>query len=576
MLFIIVVFIFVSLVSSFQKYYTSNRISILNMAKRSSTSPTNSKKKSKSITNGIILDNGLEIIHPSFAPEGFNKTRARLIAPISSLTNSSSDFGNSNGQCVIYWMSRDQRLFDNYALLYAQGLAQNRSVPLKIVFNLYNTPNLAWGTMRAYGFMLRGLEEVEKDAREHNIPFHLLTGDVCENIPSFAQEHKAIAVVTDLMPLRHSIQSVNTIGETLRDTSIPVVQVDAHNIVPIWVASPKCEYGARTIRPKITKALPTWLRPFPTVIKQDKILLSKHSESNSIEGEDVTKDALPARINWNEIRSNLKVDHAVPEVSWLTPGYAAGMSRLDTFLSTRIRQFSEKRNDPNEDVASNLSPYFHFGQISVQRCISELKSRKIAGEGADSFIEEAVVRRELSDNFCFYNANYDSIEGAYPWAKETLALHSSDKREHTYTRDEFARAKTHDTLWNAAQIQLRLDGKMHGFLRMYWAKKILEWTESPEQALSVALYLNDRYSLDGRDPNGFVGCMWSIAGIHDQGWAERSVFGKIRYMNYAGCKRKFNVSSFEHRWKMRFNQAKMEAKAKAKAASSSSSSSDSK
>jgi len=165
-------------------------------------------------------------------------------------------------------------------------------------------------------------------------------------------------------------------------------------------------------------------------------------------------------------------------------------------------------------------------------------------EGLDMFIEEAVVRRELSDNFCYYNKNYDSLKGAYPWALLSLAAHVKDKREYVYSMEEFAAGETHDDLWNSAQMQLVHEGKMHGFLRMYWAKKVLEWTPNPKTALEVAQTLNDRYALDGNDPNGFVGVGWSVMGIHDQGWREREVFGKIRYMNYAGCKRKFDVQAF--------------------------------
>jgi deoxyribodipyrimidine photo-lyase len=246
------------------------------------------------------------------------------------------------------------------------------------------------------------------------------------------------------------------------------------------------------------------------------------------------------------------------------------MAAFEDFISSgRLKLFADKRNDPNIKACSDLSPYFHFGHISVQRVVYELKSRKMGGASVDSFIEEAVVRRELSDNFCYYNKKYDSLDGCYEWARTTLDIHASDPREHLYTREQLAKAKTHDDLWNAAQLQLRLDGKMHGFLRMYWAKKILEWTSDPDTALSTALYLNDRFSLDGRDPNGFVGCMWSIGGVHDQGWGERSVFGKIRYMNYAGCKRKFDVSAFVGRMANKLAKAKKEAIAKAAAAKAS-------
>lgn len=190
-----------------------------------------------------------------------------------------------------------------------------------------------------------------------------------------------------------------------------------------------------------------------------------------------------------------------------------------------------------------------------------------------AYLEEAIVRRELSDNFCFYNEHYDSLKGCTNWAQKTLDDHRKDKREYLYSLEEFENAKTYDDLWNSAQIQLTKDGKMHGFLRMYWAKKILEWSDTPENALKTAIYLNDKYSLDGRDPNGYVGecqndfsihnrlteinlrcfycpsgCMWSIGGVHDQGWGERAIFGKIRFMNYQGCKRKFDVNAFVARF----------------------------
>lgn len=174
----------------------------------------------------------------------------------------------------------------------------------------------------------------------------------------------------------------------------------------------------------------------------------------------------------------------------------------------------------------------------------EMSQPKTPAEAAKAFIEEAVVRSELSDNYCYYNEKYGTIEGAADWAIKTLNDHRNDQRQWIYTRDELAEAKTHDELWNAAQIQLTSEAKMHGFLRMYWGKKILEWTESPEQALEFALYFNDKYSLDGADSNGIAGCMWCIAGLHDQAWIERKVFGTVRYMHYAICKRKFDTGTF--------------------------------
>jgi deoxyribodipyrimidine photo-lyase len=207
----------------------------------------------------------------------------------------------------------------------------------------------------------------------------------------------------------------------------------------------------------------------------------------------------------------------------------------------------ESRNDPAKPQSlSGLSPYLHFGQVSGARCAMEAKKHaKSASKAVETFFEELVVRRELADNFCWYSPKYDSLEGQkYDWAKDTLRLHASDKRDKVYTLEQFESAKTHDSLWNAAQKELVFGGKMHGFMRMYWAKKILEWTESPEQALEFAIFLNDKYSLDGRDPSGYVGCAWSIVGVHDQGWKERPVFGKIRYMAYSGCEKKFKIPDY--------------------------------
>jgi deoxyribodipyrimidine photo-lyase len=179
---------------------------------------------------------------------------------------------------------------------------------------------------------------------------------------------------------------------------------------------------------------------------------------------------------------------------------------LQSFINSRLKIFNSKRNDPTVNALSNLSPWFHFGQISVQRAILEVQKHKSkCSEGVAAFCEEAIARRELSDNFCFHNKNYDNFKGLHDWARKTLNDHRKDKRPFLYTEKELDEGKTHDDLWNAAEIQLKREGKMHGFLRMYWAKKILEWTESPEEALRIAIHLNDRYSLDGRDPNGYVG-----------------------------------------------------------------------
>ena len=230
-------------------------------------------------------------------------------------------------------------------------------------------------------------------------------------------------------------------------------------------------------------------------------------------------------------------------MDWLIPGEKAAKDKL-SLLSDSLSGYDQNRNDPTKEALSNLSPYFHFGHISPQRVAFEIKNSSLTKSDKDSFLEEMIVRRELSDNFCEYESNYDHFDGFHDWAKKTLNEHRNDEREYLYPKEQFEFADTHDPLWNAAQNQMRQKGKMHGYMRMYWAKKILEWSPNPEVALQIAIDLNDKYELDGRDPNGYAGIAWSIGGIHDRAWFERPVYGKVRYMNYNGCKSKFNVKRY--------------------------------
>ena len=231
-------------------------------------------------------------------------------------------------------------------------------------------------------------------------------------------------------------------------------------------------------------------------------------------------------------------------------GTKAGMKQLKFFVKNSLAKYDTLRNDPTQaKITSNLSAWINHGHISFQKVAFLTKKLNKYANGTASFLEEGIIRRELSDNYVYYTPNdYDALSAAAGWAQETLETHSSDPREYVYSLTDLEKGRTHDDLWNAAQLQVVNEGGMHGFMRMYWAKKILEWTPSPAVALETAQYFNDKYALDGRDPNGFVGVGWSIMGIHDQGWKEREVFGKIRFMNYAGCKRKFKVDIFVARY----------------------------
>jgi len=423
---------------------------------------------------------------------------------------------------LMYWMSRDQRVSDNWALLFAQELALEREVSLGVVFSLASS--FLNATLRQYGFMLKGLREVENRLAELNIPFFLLIGSPEQELPTFLAKHQISGLVTDVDPLRLKRQWKKEVAALVNSI---IYEVDARNIVPCWEASNKKEYAAYTLRPKIHRALPEFLKDFPPAQKHP------FSWPKKVKG-----------TNWDEAEISLKIDRSVPEVEWLLPGEKAAAATLDRFLTKKLSAYASRRNDPTEDGVSNLSPYLHFGQISAQRVALEVQKKKVNKESKDAFLEELIVRRELSDNFCFYNQDYDRFAGFPEWAQKTLNEHRDDQREYLYSLEQFEDGKTHDDLWNAAQMEMVHRGKMHGYLRMYWAKKILEWTGSPEEALEVAILLNDKYELDGRDTNGYAGIAWSIGGVHDRAWQERPIFGKIRYMSYGGCKAKFKVQTY--------------------------------
>jgi deoxyribodipyrimidine photo-lyase len=426
---------------------------------------------------------------------------------------------------VIYWMSRDQRAEDNWALLHAAEIASSRQVPLGVVFCL--VPSFLGATARQYEFMLEGLKHVQKKLARKKIPFFLLAGAPDKEIPRFIKRHGVSILVTDFSPLKINHLWKNDVVEAI---DIPLHEVDAHNIVPCRHVSGKQEYGAYTIRPKIYRLLPEFLTEFPPL------------RTPSVPWSDE-----PPTIDWDRARKSLKVVSDMSSVPLPAAGQAAAMTCLREFIIHRLSEYHEKSNDPNADTQSGLSPYFHFGHISAQRIAFEIQKHDADIKAQEAFLEQLIVRRELSDNFCLHNRYYDSFDGFPEWAKRTLDDHRRDLRPYTHGREDLEEARTHDSLWNAAQLEMVITGKMHGYLRMYWAKKILEWSASPEDAVAAAIYLNDKYQLDGRDPNGYTGIAWSIGGVHDRPWGERAIFGKIRFMSYEGCRRKFDVAAYIER-----------------------------
>lgn len=422
---------------------------------------------------------------------------------------------------IVYWMSREQRVHDNWGLLHARELAdQGRS--LTVLFCL--VPSFLGATLRQYDFMLKGLEEVEAELARLNISFTLRMGTPDKEVPHFISQIDAGAVVTDFDPLRIKQEWQKTIASKI---NVPLIEVDGHNIIPARYLSDKQEYGARTIRPKIHRLSQEFLEEYPTL---------EPSQNGTVK----------EKVNWSAIRNSIDVDESVHPVATV-PGEKAAKKDLSVFIADRLNGYATKRNDPNADGTSRLSAYFHFGHLAPQRAALEVASSG-KGEDQEAYLEELIVRRELTDNFCLHNPDYDTLQGAPAWALKTLEEHRHDPRDYIYSLDQFEHAGTHSRLWNAAQTQLLKSGYMHGYMRMFWAKKILEWSISPEEALSIVLRLNDRYQLDGRDPNGYVGALWSVAGLHDRAWKKRPIYGSIRYMNENGCRRKFDVEAYCERW----------------------------
>jgi deoxyribodipyrimidine photo-lyase len=423
---------------------------------------------------------------------------------------------------VVYWMSRDQRARDNWALIHAQQLALKTQSPLMVLFCL--VPDFLGATQRQYGFMLRGLAELQSELKRKNIPLFLIKGAPEKAVPAFVNKHKAGAMVTDFDPLKIKRAWKDKVSAS---AAAAFFETDAHNIVPCWQASPKQEFGAYTLRPKINRQLDTFLEPFPGV--------KKHPH---------TVKANDGPINPDKLLASLKINKRVTEVTWIKPGEKAAHRQMNRFIRNTLAPYAEQSNDPNQDAQSHLSPYLHFGQISAQRVAKAIIHADISPDAQNAFLEQLIIRKELSDNFCHYNQNYDRFEGFPDWALKTIRAHQKDKRNYLYTLKQFQDAATHDPLWNAAQQQMVRAGKMHGYMRMYWAKKIVEWTRSAQEAMQIAIELNDTFELDGRDPNGYTGIAWSVGGVHDRAWPERAVFGKIRYMNYNGCKSKFDVQRY--------------------------------
>jgi deoxyribodipyrimidine photo-lyase len=448
------------------------------------------------------------------------------------------------GDAVVYVMSRDQRVHDNHALLVAQSEANKHKVPLYVLFNIKIVQNRA---REHYDFMLTGLEEVAAELSAMGISFVLKAAEADIAVIDLLSEVNAGSVYFDFNPLSGSRVLAKKIANHFKGGSYVV---DTHNIIPTWVASDKQEFAAHTMRRKVHLNLEKYM------LEPNKMILHVFTPSLSV-----------TCISFDEARDFISTIPARNISLSAVPGEKAALKHLFHFIKNGLGTYAIDRNDIANNHQSGLSPYLHFGQVSSLRVALEVmihvdrrpllfEEVRLASasdvpteqDGMNALFEEMIVRKELSDNFCFYQPKYKSLKGGPDWAQQSLELHKSDTREFIYSRKQWENAATHDLSWNAAQNELRKSGKIHGYMRMYWAKKILEWSDTPENALANCVYLNDAYSIDGGDPNGYVGILWSIVGLHDRPWFERPIFGKIRYMNESGLMKKYDVAFYQHTW----------------------------
>jgi deoxyribodipyrimidine photo-lyase len=441
-----------------------------------------------------------------------------------------------DGRCVIYWMRRAQRAFDNPALESAIALANAIEKPVVVFFALRMRHRRA--NLRHYTFMIEGLADTAARLDRRDIGFVMrasttrLAGD---EFARFATAMRPAAIVTDRNPLS-SIDGWRR--QIPREVRAPVLNVDANVIVPTALIGRE-HYAARTIRPKIHAQLERFLVPIGNRKVRVALLQPRGLQSHQLESIIPTRDKLDA----------FAIDRTVGVAPDFIGGTTAALARLKRFVGDNLAHYATRRNAPQIDGTSGLSPYLHYGQIGPHTIALAVRDADVPADNRRAFLEELIVRRELAINFTTYNRRYASIESCEPWALGALERHSNDRRSHVYTERQLDHAETHDPLWNAAQRQMVETGWMHGYMRMYWAKKILEWSPSPRVAYKIAVRLNDRYELDGRDPNGYAGIAWAIGGKHDRAWGpERPIYGTVRYMSAASTGRKFDSKAYIARW----------------------------
>jgi deoxyribodipyrimidine photo-lyase len=430
--------------------------------------------------------------------------------------------GIQNGDYVLYWMQQSQRAEENHALEYAVRQANEVKRPLLVVFGLMD--DYPGANLRHFSFLLEGLQETERKLHKRKIPLIVQRGQPADVALSYSKN--ACLMVCDRGYLRHQKQWRNKVAE---NSKCGVVEIESDVIVPVRTASSKQEFAARTIRPKIHSQLKYFLRPFKTVAL-------KYSSLKFTGGLDLS--------NIDAVLRRMKIDHSIgPVTRFYRGGTSEAKKRLAEFLTNRLQHYRADRDQPQTESTSHLSMYLHFGQISALYIALEASKIKNHGEDRDAFLEQLIVRRELAMNFVEFTQKYDAFDALPEWVRRTLKDHQNDRREHVYTRKQLEDAATHDPFWNTAMNEAKITGYMHNYMRMYWSKKILEWSKSPEIAWKVTIEIMNRYLLDARDANAYANVSGSF-GLHDRPWGERPIFGKVRYMSSSSLARKADMDAY--------------------------------
>ncbi len=426
-----------------------------------------------------------------------------------------------DGTCVLYWMQRAQRGAGNPALDVAVRAANFLSKPVVVFFAL--KPSYG-ANLRHYAFLAQGIPDIAEALKRRGIGF-LLRRSPEHSLPRLCEELRPAFIVGDENPLRAAESGRQRAARTLR---VPFWTVDADVIVPSKLLG-KAQYAARTIRPRLSKLLDRFL--VPSRDPKAKVAWKK-------------PPALSSLSPGSDLLQSWPIDSSVQAASGFQGGSREAQRLLKEFVHSKLALYPRLRNHPEDDGTSRLSPYLHFGHISPNTVALAVERANAPKAAKRAFLDQLITWRELAVNFVRYSPNYDNFECAEPWAHRTLAEHGGDLRPVLYNERQLENAETHDPLWNAAQRQMVNHGWMHNYLRMYWGKKILEWSPSAADAFAITVWLNDKYELDGRDPNGYAGIAWAIVGKFDRAWSERPIFGKIRYMSLASTGKKFDSRKY--------------------------------